>query len=115
MYHWQGSDASLKPILLTAHQGDNILRRAGVTKLITFADVVPVDPTTWDNWVNPPFSGYYDGTMTQFSGLYSVDAMLRRVDLGPWQRRRQVGVDRRTVSVILPAWWSRLTADAGLR
>ncbi|KAH9933262.1 carboxypeptidase S [Amylocystis lapponica] len=44
VYHWQGTDSSLKPMLLTAHQ-----------------DVVPVEPLTLDKWVNPPFSGYYDG------------------------------------------------------
>ncbi|CCL99719.1 uncharacterized protein FIBRA_01741 [Fibroporia radiculosa] len=44
VYHWQGTDDTLKPMLLTAHQ-----------------DVVPVEPLTWDEWVHPPFSGYYDG------------------------------------------------------
>ncbi|KAH9841649.1 uncharacterized protein C8Q71DRAFT_738043 [Rhodofomes roseus] len=44
VYHWQGSDDSLKPMLLTAHQ-----------------DVVPVEPSTADQWTQPPFSGYYDG------------------------------------------------------
>ncbi|EIW58397.1 carboxypeptidase S [Trametes versicolor FP-101664 SS1] len=44
VYHWQGSDDSLKPALLTAHQ-----------------DVVPVEPLTIDVWQHPPFSGFYDG------------------------------------------------------
>ncbi|EPT05315.1 hypothetical protein FOMPIDRAFT_125395 [Fomitopsis schrenkii] len=44
IYHWQGVDDTLKPILLTAHQ-----------------DVVPVESTTADQWTQPPFSGYYDG------------------------------------------------------
>ncbi|KAH9921729.1 carboxypeptidase S [Epithele typhae] len=44
VYHWQGSDESLKPALLTAHQ-----------------DVVPVEPTTLDKWLQPPFSGHFDG------------------------------------------------------
>ncbi|KAI0742034.1 carboxypeptidase S [Daedaleopsis nitida] len=44
VYHWQGTDESLKPALLTAHQ-----------------DVVPVEPLTKDQWHQPPFSGYYDG------------------------------------------------------
>ncbi|THH32060.1 hypothetical protein EUX98_g2143 [Antrodiella citrinella] len=44
VYHWQGTDPSLKPILLTAHQ-----------------DVVPVDPHTLDQWLQPPYSGFYDG------------------------------------------------------
>ncbi|KAI0825612.1 hypothetical protein BC629DRAFT_1578335 [Irpex lacteus] len=44
VYHWQGSDDSLKPLLLTAHQ-----------------DVVPVEPSTVGTWKNPPFSGLFDG------------------------------------------------------
>ncbi|TCD69101.1 hypothetical protein EIP91_008743 [Steccherinum ochraceum] len=44
VYHWQGSDLSLKPILLTAHQ-----------------DVVPIDPSTRHQWLQPPYSGLYDG------------------------------------------------------
>ncbi|KAA1468874.1 carboxypeptidase S [Dentipellis sp. KUC8613] len=44
VYHWKGSDDSLKPLLLAAHQ-----------------DVVPVNPTTADEWTFPPFSGHYDG------------------------------------------------------
>ncbi|KAI0056924.1 Zn-dependent exopeptidase [Artomyces pyxidatus] len=43
-FHWQGRNASLKPILLTGHQ-----------------DTVPVDPETEDEWTHPPFSGHYDG------------------------------------------------------
>ncbi|OCH93649.1 carboxypeptidase S [Obba rivulosa] len=44
VYLWKGSDESLKPLLLTAHQ-----------------DVVPVNPDTVDDWTHPPFSGYFDG------------------------------------------------------
>ncbi|KAI0924588.1 hypothetical protein AcW2_005436 [Taiwanofungus camphoratus] len=44
VYAWKGSDESLKPLLLTAHQ-----------------DVVPVNPDTYGDWEHPPFSGYYDG------------------------------------------------------
>ncbi|KAF8337820.1 hypothetical protein F5887DRAFT_983763 [Amanita rubescens] len=44
LYVWQGKNPSLKPILLAAHQ-----------------DVVPVDPSTWDLWTHPPFSGFFDG------------------------------------------------------
>ncbi|THH27465.1 hypothetical protein EUX98_g6722 [Antrodiella citrinella] len=43
--HWQGSDASLQPVLLMGHQ-----------------DVVPVEPATFGDWEHPPYSGYYDGT-----------------------------------------------------
>ncbi|KAJ7082845.1 hypothetical protein B0H15DRAFT_851685 [Mycena belliarum] len=45
LYEWRGSNESLKPVLLTAHQ-----------------DVVPVDPSTADSWDHPPYSGYFDGT-----------------------------------------------------
>ncbi|KIY50237.1 carboxypeptidase S [Fistulina hepatica ATCC 64428] len=44
VYEWKGSDSSLLPILLAAHQ-----------------DVVPVDPQTVDQWIHPPYSGYFDG------------------------------------------------------
>ncbi|CCM02429.1 uncharacterized protein FIBRA_04528 [Fibroporia radiculosa] len=62
VYHWKGSDESLKPLLLTAHQ-----------------DVVPVNPDTYDDWVHPPFSGYFDGELVwgrgsrdDKSGLISI-------------------------------------------
>jgi Gly-Xaa carboxypeptidase len=44
LYEWKGSDDTLKPLLLAAHQ-----------------DVVPVDPKTVDQWKYPPYSGHYDG------------------------------------------------------
>ncbi len=40
LYRWQGSDPSLKPILLNAHM-----------------DVAPVEPGTEARWTHPPFSG----------------------------------------------------------
>jgi carboxypeptidase PM20D1 len=40
LYTWKGSDPSLAPIILMAHQ-----------------DVVPVDPDTAGQWKHPPFSG----------------------------------------------------------
>ncbi|KAJ3715986.1 carboxypeptidase S [Lentinula raphanica] len=43
IYEWTGSDTSLKPYLLAAHQ-----------------DVVPVNPETLDTWTYPPYSGFYD-------------------------------------------------------
>ncbi|KAF9072250.1 carboxypeptidase S [Rhodocollybia butyracea] len=45
LYEWTGTDTSLKPVLLTAHQ-----------------DVVPVDPSTTSEWTFPPYSGHFDGT-----------------------------------------------------
>ena len=45
LYTWKGSDKSLRPTLLMAHQ-----------------DTVPVPPETIDAWKYPPWSGEYDGT-----------------------------------------------------
>lgn len=45
LYTWKGSDESLKPTLLMAHQ-----------------DTVPVPPETIGSWTYPPWSGAYDGT-----------------------------------------------------
>ncbi|KAJ6621388.1 hypothetical protein B0H10DRAFT_1790028 [Mycena sp. CBHHK59/15] len=70
--HWQGSEDSLKPFLLAAHQ-----------------DVVPVDPDTLDQWIYPPYSGAYDGTWIWGRGsaddksdliaqLISVDSLLNQ-------------------------------------
>ncbi|KAL1301957.1 hypothetical protein AAFC00_002413 [Neodothiora populina] len=44
VYTWKGSDASLKPTLLMAHQ-----------------DTVPVPDATVDAWTHPPFDGFFDG------------------------------------------------------
>ncbi|KAK0620617.1 hypothetical protein B0T14DRAFT_431214 [Immersiella caudata] len=44
LYTWKGSDESLKPSLLMAHQ-----------------DTVPVPPETIGAWKYPPWSGAYDG------------------------------------------------------
>ncbi|EIW67186.1 hypothetical protein TREMEDRAFT_33687 [Tremella mesenterica DSM 1558] len=44
VYELPGSDPTFKPLMLTAHQ-----------------DVVPVLPSTIDQWTQPPFSGLYDG------------------------------------------------------
>ncbi|KAJ7154545.1 carboxypeptidase S [Mycena filopes] len=44
LYTWQGSDASLKPLLLMGHY-----------------DVVPVAPLSADQWTHPAYSGYFDG------------------------------------------------------
>ncbi|CCM04649.1 uncharacterized protein FIBRA_06833 [Fibroporia radiculosa] len=58
VYVWKGSDDSLKPLLLTVHQ-----------------DVVPVNAETYDQWVYPPFSGFYDGgCRTYVWGRGSLDS-----------------------------------------
>ncbi|KAJ7657179.1 carboxypeptidase S [Mycena polygramma] len=44
LYIWPGSERSLKPILLMGHY-----------------DVVPVPPSTFEQWTHPPYSGHFDG------------------------------------------------------
>ncbi|OQN99329.1 hypothetical protein B0A48_14306 [Cryoendolithus antarcticus] len=44
VYTWAGSNSSLKPSILMAHQ-----------------DVVPVPDATVSAWTHPPFAGFYDG------------------------------------------------------
>lgn len=44
VYIWKGSNTSLKPLLLMAHQ-----------------DVVPISENSLKEWIHDPFSGYYDG------------------------------------------------------
>ncbi|KAJ3558574.1 hypothetical protein NM688_g840 [Phlebia brevispora] len=71
VFHWQGSEDTHLPVLITAHQ-----------------DVVPVEPNTVDQWVQPPYSGYYDGTWIWGRGavddksdlisiLITVDSLLK--------------------------------------
>lgn len=56
VYTVEGSDSSLLPILLTAHQ-----------------DVVPVEDNTLDEWDYPPFSGYYDESSGYLYGRGASD------------------------------------------
>ncbi|RDX54278.1 carboxypeptidase S [Lentinus brumalis] len=69
---WKGSDASLRPVLVTAHQ-----------------DVVPVEPATVHEWIHPPYSGYFDGEWIWGRGscddksdlvasLHAIDALLKQ-------------------------------------
>ncbi|WVW85411.1 hypothetical protein I302_107449 [Kwoniella bestiolae CBS 10118] len=44
LFEWEGTDPSLKPLLLTGH-----------------SDTVPVLPATRNLWKHDPFSGHYDG------------------------------------------------------
>ncbi|KAF2087553.1 peptidase family M20/M25/M40 [Saccharata proteae CBS 121410] len=44
IYTWHGTNATLKPTLLMAHQ-----------------DVVPVPESTIPSWTHPPFAGHFDG------------------------------------------------------
>ena len=62
LYKWQGTDPQLKPIMLTAHQ-----------------DVVPANPSSLDQWEQPPFSGNIDehfiwgrGALDNKSGVVGI-------------------------------------------
>ncbi|KAG5655690.1 hypothetical protein KAF25_009189 [Fusarium avenaceum] len=70
LYTWTGSDSSLKPTVLMAHQ-----------------DVVPVPESTVSQWNHPPFSGEFDGSSiwgrgaldcknTLVASLEAVEALL---------------------------------------
>ncbi|AMR26307.1 carboxypeptidase [Hymenobacter psoromatis] len=80
LYEWAGTDASLKPLLLLAHQ-----------------DVVPVLPGTEAQWARPPFAGQQAGGYLYGRGalddklnlvgqLEAVEALLR----AGYQPRRTV-------------------------
>lgn len=78
--HWKGSDESLKPLLLTAHQ-----------------DVVPVQHETVGDWTYPPFSGHYDGEYLYGRGSFdcknSLIAVMEALELlmeGGYQNSRGV-------------------------
>lgn len=66
---------------------------------ILLLDVVPVDPSTTDQWIEPPYSGLYDGMESMTTVVPIGDKHLRRqMDLGQRELRRQTRVDRLTVS-----------------
>ncbi|EJD07407.1 carboxypeptidase S [Fomitiporia mediterranea MF3/22] len=80
VYEWEGSDPSLKPLLLAAHQ-----------------DVVPVDPRTVDEWEHPPFSGFYDGeriwgrgSNDDKSGLIGIMSTIETLVKADFQPTRKV-------------------------
>lgn len=59
LYTWPGSDPTLKPLLLMAHQ-----------------DVVPVDKSTESEWYYPPFSGHIDLKQQTVWGRGATDCKL---------------------------------------
>ncbi|OCF41336.1 Gly-Xaa carboxypeptidase [Kwoniella heveanensis CBS 569] len=59
VYEIEGTDASLKPLMLTAHQ-----------------DVVPVLPDTQNQWTHDPFGGEYDGTVIHGRGASDTKSSL---------------------------------------
>ena len=78
LYRWRGSDTTLKPILLMAHQ-----------------DVVPVEPGTEGRWTEPPFGGriangfvWGRGAMDDKGNLMAIlEAVERLVGEGVTPRR----------------------------
>ena len=59
VYEFTGSDSSLKPFMLTAHQ-----------------DVVPVFPSTRAQWSHDPYGGEYDGKDIWGRGAYDTKGSL---------------------------------------
>ncbi|ODQ59894.1 hypothetical protein WICANDRAFT_78525 [Wickerhamomyces anomalus NRRL Y-366-8] len=59
VFEWEGTDSSLKPLLLTAHQ-----------------DVVPVEEETISKWEHDPFEGYSDGETLWGRGSSDCKTML---------------------------------------
>ena len=53
-------------------------------------DVVPVDPTTVDQWTHPPYSGYFDGEFLLYPGAMDthLSLSLRQAYLGTWKLGR---------------------------
>lgn len=64
LYTWKGSDDSLKPLLMMAHQ-----------------DVVPVNQGTLDQWRYPPFEGFIDEKTDTVWGRGSTDCKAWLVSL----------------------------------
>lgn len=74
LFIWKGKEEGSKPLVLTAHQGECAIkpcpgmlpsfvsRGSLFPASIVSSDVVPVNPTTVDEWVYPPFSGYFNSS-----------------------------------------------------
>jgi carboxypeptidase PM20D1 len=80
LFTWTGSEATLKPLLLMAHQ-----------------DVVPVEPGTETAWTHPPFEGritggyiWGRGTLDDKSGVLSQLEAVELLLTQSWQPRRTV-------------------------
>lgn len=62
VYIWEGSEPSLKPLVLAGHQ-----------------DVVPVNAETLDQWEYPPYDGVYDGTNVYGRGVSDCKSVVNSV------------------------------------
>lgn len=109
LYTWPGTDATLDPLLLLAHQ-----------------DVVPIDPGTEETWEQPPFSGNVvdgyiwgrgslDNKQNLIGLLEAAEHLLetgfrpRRTVLLAFGHDEEVGGERGAAAVV------RLLADRGTR
>ena len=80
LYTWQGSDSSLDPIVLMAHQ-----------------DVVPINMGTIDDWERPPFSGavangyiYGRGTLDDKGSMIAIMEGVEALVRDGFQPRRTI-------------------------
>ena len=80
LYTWQGTDDTLKPLILMAHQ-----------------DVVPVPASTVDSWTHPPWSGDYDGKYIWGRGssdcknqLIAIMEVIELYVAAGWEPRRTI-------------------------
>ncbi len=80
LYTWAGSDASLDPVILMAHQ-----------------DVVPVNPGTDGDWTRPPFAGdivdgvvYGRGALDDKSAIVAIMEAAEALAVSGFQPRRTV-------------------------
>lgn len=71
VFEWAGSDPSLKPLLLTGHQGGFFGARVRWATLIV--DVVPVLNATRKLWTHDPFGGEYEESTDFIWGRGSSD------------------------------------------
>ncbi len=72
VYEWQGSDASLKPLMITGHQGKRIISLIDECQRL-MKDVVPVLAATRDQWTHDPFGGEYEESTDLIWGRGSSD------------------------------------------
>ncbi len=84
LFTWQGSEPSLAPLVLTAHQ-----------------DVVPVEPGTEAGWSQPPFAGVIEGGYVWGRGALDDKGGLITLLAGIESLLTQGFTPRRTVLVFL--------------
>lgn len=76
VYEIQGSNPSLKPLFLTAHQGMSSMIDPPNPLKPLIADVVPVLASTRGQWTHDPYGGEYDGTVIHGRGASDTKSSL---------------------------------------